>query len=262
MLKAVREAKLNSSWVNPHPDYEEALSGFVAGPARRPEQEPSSCNDFLPFQRRVARFGMLNSLSQVLLKLTSPGVPDLYQGSELWDFSLVDPDNRRPVDYERRRSLLSEVQALGQLPAEECAARVTGLLEHMEDGRIKLYVTWRALQLRRERAALFRDGAYLSLLADGARAEHVVAYARRAQREEVVVCVPRLYVALLGARQTYRPDWGDTSVDLPVGASQRYRNVLTGELIEVGQGAGRGQLRLAEICARFPLALLVPEPLS
>ncbi|HYQ92843.1 MAG TPA: malto-oligosyltrehalose synthase, partial [Candidatus Competibacteraceae bacterium] len=154
MLKAVKEAKVHSSWVNPNPEYEGAIVAFIQALLKPGKNR--FLEDFLPDQRRIARLGLFNSLSQTLIKLTAPGVPDIYQGTELWDFSLVDPDNRRPVDYERRRALLTELQTLVETAGDDLAGRVRGLLDRMEDGRPKLYVNWRTLRMRREQSELFR----------------------------------------------------------------------------------------------------------
>ncbi len=165
MVKAVREAKLNTSWTDPDPSYAEGVSQFVAEILEGPDARPF-LDDFLPFQRRVARVGVVHSLAQTLLKLASPGVADIYQGCELWDFSLVDPDNRRPVDYEHRARLLDQIR--GELssgrPRVEVARR---LFAHPEDGAIKLYLIWTVLNHRRADQALYQQGAYRTLDALG-----------------------------------------------------------------------------------------------
>src|SRR5215212_2094697 len=177
MQKALKEAKLHTSWINPNEEYERAVSDFVAALL-----DPSVSNDFVrdfeEFQRLTTRAGLLNSLSQVLLKATAPGVPDFYQGTELWAFTLVDPDNRRPVDYELRRQLLASLRDVDEGDVSEF---VEGLLERPEDGRVKLYVTARALNFRRERADLFARGRYAPLAARGRRtANGLASRSRRA----------------------------------------------------------------------------------
>ena len=176
MLKALHEAKVHTSWINPNKAYDDAVAGVRRPHPRRERSEPF-LEDFREFQQRISHYGLFNSLSQTLLKLASPGVPDTYQGTELWDFSLVDPDNRRPVDYDRRREMLAELQAsesaggdLRELARELVAAK--------EDGRIKLYVTHLTLQCRRENPGLFTDGAYVPLEAEGPRKDHVFGFAR------------------------------------------------------------------------------------
>jgi (1->4)-alpha-D-glucan 1-alpha-D-glucosylmutase len=254
MIKAVREAKEHSSWINPDAAYEDALTGFI----RALLEDPRFLDEFLPFQRRVARFGMFNSLSQALLKLAAPGVPDIYQGNELWNFSLVDPDNRRPVDFDRRQALLAEVKAL-----EAGGSPARALLESMADGRIKLYLIWKALSLRRTREGLFRDGDYLPLRVEGARAENLCAFARRKSEEWVVCVAPRWFTALAPG-----PDdlpvgasaWADTRVEVPVlPAEAKWANAFTGELTAAQETAGGPTLAVAELFGNFPWALLVPE---
>lgn len=249
MIKAVREAKQHSSWINQNPDYEGAVSEFV-----RALLAPDSAflQDFLPLLRRVATFGYYNSLSQVALKLTAPGVPDLYQGSELWDFSLVDPDNRRPVDYAVRTRLLAELDA--DLPR--------ALLEQLDDGRAKLLLTARLLQARREHETLFRDGEYLPLASSGAKAEHLCAFARR--RDDVAVLIaPRLYATLLDGQPEALPlgeRWQDTVVELEaLPGVERLSNVITGARVPVRYRDGRRVLALDEVLADFPVALLIAE---
>ena len=255
MMKAVREAKVESSWVNVNADYESALAGFIDALLGRTEGN-LFLHDFCLFQRRVAWLGMLNSLSQTLIRLTSPGVPDTYQGNELWDFSLVDPDNRRPVDYELRMTLLAELRALVAASGPDLGAIVQSLLQTPADGRLKLYVTWRALQMRREHLELFRDGDYLPLVAAGARKENVVAYARRSGGAVGIVVVGRLFAGLVAEPDDIplgETTWGDTFVDctfLPTGACPL--NALTGRTAPLMDG----RLLLRDVFADFPAGLL------
>jgi (1->4)-alpha-D-glucan 1-alpha-D-glucosylmutase len=180
--------------------------------------------------------GRINSLAQTLLKLTAPGVPDLYQGTELWALALVDPDNRRPVDYDERRRLLRRLD--GEPGPETILAR---LPDQTEEGLPKLWLTRQALHLRRRRPELFgADGEYLPLMPHGERAEHAFAFVRGGGAVSAAVVVPRLLMKLRG-------DWGDTSLELPAG---RWRNELTGE------EAGGGEVRLSDLLRRFPVALL------
>ena len=243
MTKAAREAKLHTSWVNPEPEYETALQAFVDALLKRVEPNP-----FLDDLRRqteaIAWFGALNSLSLTLLKCTAPGVPDIYQGTELMDFSLVDPDNRRPVDYVLRERLL---HALDSAP---------DIATSLHDGRAKLWLTARLLQLRKQFAEVFRDGTYLPLRVSGAHAEHVIAYARRCSAGTLVVIAGRLFAKLLGdAGRVPTGDavWKDTTVTLPELASGAWRDGLNGEALSVGQGS----LRLDHAFSRFPGAVLI-----
>ncbi|HEY2401414.1 MAG TPA: hypothetical protein VGI23_13745, partial [Steroidobacteraceae bacterium] len=154
MIKAAREAKSRTSWANVNADYEEALLQFIRTLLAQRDVN-TFLTDFTAFQRRISRYGLLNAMSQTLCKLTAPGVPDIYQGNEIWDFSLVDPDNRRPVDYTKRRRLLAELESIDM---DACVDRglIGSLLAGMRDGRCKLFVTWKVLQFRRDHAALFR----------------------------------------------------------------------------------------------------------
>ncbi|MDP3841116.1 MAG: malto-oligosyltrehalose synthase [Oxalobacteraceae bacterium] len=257
MQKAIREAKINSSWINPNPEYESAVSKFIKAilaPGRNP-----FLADFLPLQRLTSRLGMFNSLSQTLIKLTSPGVPDIYQGNELWDFSLADPDNRRPVDYRRRSAMLEQLKTYFAVDPGQFAERAGALLQTMEDGRIKLYLTWRTLELRRQCEILFRDGDYLPLQAEGSRAEHVCAFARSSKEAAVMVVAPRFFYALLGDGDRVPAGaefWAGTGIELPEGlAGNTWRNVFTDEIV-CGPEPGGRRLGVAGLLAHFPFALL------
>src|SRR5579863_5392371 len=175
MLKAIREAKQNTSWINRNAEYETAVSLFL-GSLLKPDPQNRFLYDFLPFQQRVARAGLWNGLAQTLLKLTCPGVPDIYQGNELWDFSLVDPDNRRPVDYFRRQQMFQDVRKSG---SDDAGSSLSNMLETPEDGRLKLFMIWKTLSLRQQQSDLFHEGEYVPLAVEGAKANHVVAFARK-----------------------------------------------------------------------------------
>ena len=256
MEKATREAKVYTSWVNPNEAYDTAMRRFVTG-MLDPRRSKRFLESLATFSRRVAYFGRFNSLAQTLVRLTAPGVPDLYQGTELWDLSLVDPDNRRPVDYALRSRLLAELRAQAAVDLPGLAEQ---LLERAEDGRIKLHVVQAALALRRARPELFAEGAYLPLAAQGARAEHVVAFARRRHaNDELVSVVPRLCVGLAGGEE--RPPvgalWGDTVLALPHAApGATYHDRLTGATHTVAEHAGGASLALHALLAPFPVALL------
>lgn len=265
MQKATKEAKVNTSWVNPNQAWDEAVSRFVRA-ILEPSKDNRFLDDFRAFQRRVAGFGVWNSLSQTLLKLAGPGVPDTYQGTELWDFSLVDPDNRRPVDYERRRALLARLVARAGELADAPGALARELVGQRADGTIKLHLVHRTLTFRRARPHLFgAEGAYVPLEAVGFRREHVCTFARCAGGEAAVVAVPRLVVRLLGGEERLplgAEVWDDTAVAAPPGdvPGQRYRNVLTGETVEAVAGeGGRAVLPMAALLASFPVALLERE---
>jgi len=261
VIKAAREAKARTQWINVNRAYESALIDFV-----RNLLSDTSAGGFIAafeeLQRPVARFGMLNALSETLLTLTSPGVPDLYQGTELWRINLVDPDNRRPVDYERRQRLLTELEALATTAEPARADAVRRLLDDLADGRAKLHLIRSVLDLRRRERELFQAGAYVPLEVAGAGAAHVVAFARRREGRTALVVAPRLYVRLLGfesdALPLGEPAWGDTWIAAPFAApGASYRNVITGEAAAVEPFSLSAGWRVAELCRSFPVACLV-----
>jgi len=259
MVKAVREGKVNSSWTNPDAAYEEALTGFVDTILSRSVADPF-LNDFKVFQKKIAYFGMFNSLSQTLLKMTSPGVPDFYQGSELWDFSLVDPDNRRPVDFALRKRMLGSLRKRAARSGLGRARLAKALLKQWQDGAIKLYVTFASLNYRREHVALFRDGEYVPLAVAGPLRENVCAFMRLKEAEAAVVLVPRFLTRLIGTTSDVplgKRLWRDTEVEVPgaIGASA-YRNIFTDSPVSVSERKGRRVLSVGEVFARFPVALL------
>ena len=256
MLKAAREAKQHTSWINPDQAYEEALAGFVEALLARVDGN-LFIDDLRAALPPFSRWGAYNSLSMATLKMTAPGVPDIYQGEELLELALVDPDNRRPVDYAMRSRLLQEFGTISA--ADDPAEAVAALRERPEDGRLKLWVIWRALQLRRERPALFACGDYRPLLPRGERARHVIAFARAHEVGTVATVAARLYAGL-----RIDPDqppvgniWADTVVDLPSPPSAgRWRDVLTGRCF----AAGAEPVPLAELLAVLPVALLLHDP--
>ena len=238
MAKALKEAKINTSWIQPNETWDTAMQDFVAqilDSSAKNKFVPS----FIPVAEEIARIGAINSLAQVALKLTAPGVPDIYQGNEIWDFSLVDPDNRRPVDYQKRRELLD---SLANVAPEE-------LLRSWPDGRIKLFLTQRLLRFRREHPALFQPGEYLPLTVRGPFAESCVAFAREHENEWIVVLVPRL-----SSRVGFPPigdKWKETAVELPESlAREDARELFTGRDLRT-DGAGLG---LSEAMAILPFA--------
>ncbi|MGE5469527.1 MAG: malto-oligosyltrehalose synthase [Bacteroidota bacterium] len=255
MQKVVREAKEHSSWIKVDAEYEAAVTAFVEA-LLAPGGNNLFLADFAPAIQRLARFGLINALAQTLLRLTAPGVPDIYQGCETWQFTLVDPDNRQPVDYGERQRRLAEIKALHAGPPEGRAARLQVLSDTMEDGRIKLYLIWCALQLRRRWPDLFASGDYLPLAVVGQHAEHALAFARRLDERLVVAVVPRLLAKLQASAELGATDWADTRVELPerpaTVAQLPWCNVLTGERIEPPADG----LPLARLLAAFPVALL------
>ncbi|HET7459678.1 MAG TPA: malto-oligosyltrehalose synthase [Longimicrobium sp.] len=251
MEKATREAKVHTSWINPNEAYDEGLRSFIAAILDRGGDNPFVA-DLAAFQLPVARMGMVNSLAQTLVRITSPGVPDIYQGQEVWDFSLVDPDNRRPVDYALRRDLLT---ALRRRMAGDRAALCRELVERWDDGRIKLYVTHVGLCARKEHEPAFTGGEYLPVSVVGEKAEHVLAFARRGEGSTLVTVVPRLVGTLMTDRDHALPDaevWGDTRIGVSA-LGGRWRELFSGVEIEAGDDGPR----LADVFAHFPVALLL-----
>jgi len=256
MRKATKEAKVNTSWINPHLAYDDALQQFVS----------TVLDDFLfleDFQRlcgKLAQYGLYNSLSQTLLKLTVPGVPDIYQGTELWDFSLVDPDNRRPVDYSIRRQLLSTLEQQIRAAEPDLVALVRELLDTRIDGRIKLYITQRTLTYRRTHAEMFLHGTYVPLESLGSRQAHVCAFARQHESEQILVVVPRFFARLIPDPLTLPVGpqvWDDAWLLLPTKSmDKRYHNVFTGQSLTVSRQGEHCVLPLAEVFAHCPVALL------
>jgi (1->4)-alpha-D-glucan 1-alpha-D-glucosylmutase len=252
MQKATREAKVRTSWARVNEPYEKATEAFVRalladGPGN------AFLEDFRAATIPITWVGFLNSLGMVAVKYTSPGVPDCYQGNEIWDFSLVDPDNRRPVDYGRRRDLLAQLEALGDEPTAQALGEI---FQRLEDGRAKLYVMSRLLRQRREREALFRDGGYMAIRTTGEHAKNALAFARRHGREFSITVVPRLMIGLgiqPGALPCGQVVWGDTRIELPfLPEGDMVRDALSGAALTVTSGG----LAIADLLARVPVAVL------
>jgi (1->4)-alpha-D-glucan 1-alpha-D-glucosylmutase len=267
MLKAVREAKEKSSWANPSANYEAAVGAFVDEVLVSGQDNPF-LSSVKAFSRDVARAGMFSSLSQTLLKLTCPGVPDLYQGTELWDLSLVDPDNRRPVDYSRRAEILNEMETWPE-SGEGLTSCVRHLVSHMSDGRIKMYLTWKILNLRKQNPKLFQDGDYLPLQISGSNSKHFVAFARRFEGDELIIVVPRLSAKLFAGQAPNPSDiWKDTRVELRgrelanENDDRSYRNVFTAKALAPMSSGQRGFLPAAALFELFPVAALISEPMT
>jgi (1->4)-alpha-D-glucan 1-alpha-D-glucosylmutase len=261
MIKATREAKVKTSWVNPNEEYERATRDFVSGLLDQSRRNPFLV-DSESFAGRISELGLWNSLSQTVLKLASAGVPDLYQGTEIWDFSLVDPDNRRPVDYEHRRELLRGLEErLSQTP-DDLGSLARELAANPRDGRLKLYVIWRLLNFRRRHPGLLTGGRYLPLDASGSKAEHVCAFVRKCAESALVIVVPRLVAGLCGeagAPPFGRERWSDTFVTLPTQLqSATFRNLFTGEIAAPGEPgfSEAGRWPIGDVLANFPVAAL------
>ena len=249
-IKATREAKVHTRWTLPNTAHENALKRFVAS-ILKPSKSNAFLRDFVEFQQSIAYSGMVNGLSQALVKIISPGIPDFYQGSELWDLRLVDPDNRQPVDFAKRASMLARLKR-----AKASASFASELARHWEDGQIKLYAIWKALKFRRERSELFSKGDFLELKASGPHAEHILAILLHHKRERALLVAPRW---LARAQEEWKsgPDilWTEARLRLPDAAPQSWENILTGEKI-VSADNGQKSLAVGEMLRHFPVALL------
>jgi (1->4)-alpha-D-glucan 1-alpha-D-glucosylmutase len=254
MIKAAREAKVHTRWINPCPEHEAALLAFVEAIL---EDTPDNAflQDFRKFQARLAYYGALHSLSQLLLKITSPGVPDFYQGTEFWDFSLVDPDNRRPVDFHERPRLL---QDLKRRDTKNPEALIRELLRHWQQGGIKLYLTYKALNFRKTHPDLFLQGDYLPLATLGPQGKNVVAFARRRENLWVVVVVGRLFSKILAAEEPYfhQNVWGENFLNLPPEAPGEWLNIFTGEKLKTREQQRSRSLPLDHLLRHLPVTLL------
>lgn len=272
MRKAIREAKINSSWINPDLSYEDAVGAFIDGILGN--RDTAFVRSFLELANYVSRIGMFNSLSQTLLKLTSPGLPDIYQGTELWDLSLVDPDNRRPVDYPKRVEILRELTVKEQQMG--LSSLCGELLESMDTGAIKLFLTWKALACRNVNRDVFEQGAYTPLVVRGERAESVVAFMREFEGKKIIVAVPRFITGLLREGISYphgQEVWGDTVIEFPEVSGQsslllegesvggEYRNVFTGEIYP-RKKIESPSCSLSLVLRRFPVAILEDIPVE
>jgi (1->4)-alpha-D-glucan 1-alpha-D-glucosylmutase len=257
MQKALHEAKIHTSWINPNAAYEEAVKKFVER-VLQPTPENTFLQELRQFQAPIARAGMWNSLAQLLVKIASPGVPDFYQGNEIWAFDLVDPDNRRAVNYEVRRKMLASLRAQAE---RDRAALMDRLRESPCDGAIKMFITSEALRFRRDHPDLFAQGSYTGLAMEGSRGRHVVAFARATKNEMVLALTGRFFLKLCNSHGKPIGDvWGNTTVVLPKKAGHAsFQNIFTGQTIMARQGEGRMVLPLNEVFSQCPVALLVAE---
>jgi (1->4)-alpha-D-glucan 1-alpha-D-glucosylmutase len=257
MVKAMREAKVNTDWIDPDIVYENAVTAFIDA-IMADDGDNRFLKDFGPFREMISHCGMFNSLSQTLLKIASPGVPDFYQGTETWDLSLVDPDNRRPVDYAAVTDMLSELKQreleIGpQALAREVSAGWT-------DGRVKLYLSYKALNWRRENKLLFMAGAYIPLKSGGDHKEQVCSFARSSEQGTVLIIVPRFMAGLIQGLEEAPPGetiWDKTWIIIPDElAADNYCNIFTDADSTVIKQSGERRLYLGSVLSCFPAAML------
>lgn len=257
LVKALREAKVNSSWINPNTNYEDILMGFLEA-ILNDTRRNKFLKDFLTFQKKISHYGMYNSLSQTLLKITSPGIPDFYQGTDVWDFSLVDPDNRRPVDYSVRIRMLDELKRdESEMPLPELF-RELALCK--DNGKIKLYLIYKALNYRRANRELFERGEYFPLEAMGEKAANVCSFVRKLEHSLLLIVVPRFFTRLIPQANSLplgKDVWKDSFLIAPYEETgKKYRNIFTGEVVTPARYKESTILYLSEIFTHFPVALL------
>jgi (1->4)-alpha-D-glucan 1-alpha-D-glucosylmutase len=253
-IKAAREAKVHTRWISPNLEHEQALEAFLAAILQESDNS-AFLKNFSKLQERLAFWGALNSLSLVLLKVASPGVPDFYQGTELWDLSLVDPDNRRPVDFPLRAQLLNDLKKKEQQGAPTL---IKELLAHWKTGDIKFFTTLKALNFRRANLNLFLHGDYLPLTAQGEREQHLVAFARRHESLWALAVAGRFFSKLSppGQFPVGAGVWGETSLPLPPEAPSAWRNIFTDETVTSFPASKSKALPLKQVFRDLPIALL------
>lgn len=250
--KAAREAKVHTYWGDPDTSYEDGYAAFAES-ILTPGADSGFLADFLPFQRRIAHYGVFNSLSQTLIKICAPGVPDFYQGAELWNLNLVDPDNRGPVDYGARVRMLDAItKDIARDPADaalKCQADIPG-------GRIKLFLIHKALAARKANPYLLEKGTYTELRTDGEFAEHVIAFARAHKGAYAICVVPRFLTGIVSEVDFPfgREVWGDTTVMLPDGPSRRWTDAITGQPV-----MGTDAIHIGDLLRLFPVSLLMED---
>jgi len=259
MQKALREAKIHSNWINPDAGYEHAVEQFIRNSVVLGSRS-RFMEEFHELRKVIAFYGSLNALSQTLLKITSPGVPDFYQGTELWDFSLVDPDNRRPVDFAKRVRMMEEISSREANAPEEL---LKDLVANWQDGRIKLHLVRKALNFRLAHKELFAAGEYIPLEVVGQRRDSVVAFGRRRRKDWLLVAAPRLVAGCLRRKQSMLPraKWPALKMILPSECPLRWRNIFTrSSVCAIAGRNGRIDLPLSSMLDSFPCVLLEPEP--
>jgi (1->4)-alpha-D-glucan 1-alpha-D-glucosylmutase len=258
MIKAVREAKQYSSWLNPNGDYEQAVSQFVHQ-CLDANTNSLFLKDFTEFERQIRKPGLVNALAQTVLHITSPGMPDIYQGNELWQFSLVDPDNRRLVDFSKRNQLLVEMEEMLAKPDVNRRHFISALLENMEDGRIKLFVVMQTLRFRQQYVSLFQNGEYLKINVHGIGADQLLVFARKDQNNFAIIVVPCLMTHLLKNTLNTSLDnvWGNTWLELPQKSPRHYQELFSQCRVTAQPIEDYFQLTVRNILKIFPVVILL-----
>jgi (1->4)-alpha-D-glucan 1-alpha-D-glucosylmutase len=253
LIKAVREAKVHTEWLKPDVAYEEAFVNFAEA-ILAPSENNRFIGEFLPFVKKVAHCGLFNSLSQTLVKIVAPGVPDVYQGTESWDLSFVDPDNRRPVDYAERRRMLAELKSADSTDRN---ALMQDLLANWQDGRIKLYLLHKLLSFRRAHAEFFAEAEYTPLKSTtGPMDDRICAFSRHKGKFWIVAIVPRLVSEIVcNGKMPLGEVWGQQAMSLPVGAPVQWLDIISGQPI----ASPVNQLMLSDVFKYFPVSLLYHE---
>jgi (1->4)-alpha-D-glucan 1-alpha-D-glucosylmutase len=253
IIKAVREAKAHTAWIKPDEEYENGFVDFI-DKILKPEEDTPFLKEFLPFQGESAFYGIFNSLSQTLIKLTIPGVPDFYQGSELWDLRLVDPDNRGPVDFKKRSEYLSSLKLTG---SDAKPNLLEDLLNNAHDGRIKMYAIFNTLHFRRSAGQLFTDGNYIPLKVTGDKSDNVIAFCRNYNDMWALTIVPRFLTSLVSPdkQPLGKSVWGDTQIEIVENMPLKWRNIFTNATVD-----SNNVIYVGDILANFPVALLTGEP--
>lgn len=249
LVKSLREAKIHSSWLEPDKEYEKASTSFVED-ILNPSVKNQFLKDFLSFQRKVVHYGILNSLSQTIIKITSPGTPDFYQGTEIWDLNLVDPDNRRPVNFEKRKRMLQDIKSKVE---KGTSSLIEELLSNPEGGKVKLFLILMTLKTRGENPQLFQKGSYIPLEGQGKFKEHIISFARVYREKWIVTVAPRFLTDLIDKGEfPLGQVWEDTEIPLPENSPSFWENTITGEKIK-----SKKALPVKETLQKFPVALII-----
>jgi (1->4)-alpha-D-glucan 1-alpha-D-glucosylmutase len=251
LIKATREAMVHTRWTRPNQQHEDALVKFVAR-ILAAQDNHEFLNAFRQFQKKVAYFGMVNSLSQTLLKIASPGVPDFYQGSELWDLRLVDPDNRGPIDFARRADAL---RLVSHAQKSDPAQSLRDLVDHWHDGRIKLFLIWKAIRFRRDHEDLFRNGEFVPLRSEGSHASNVSAFLRKHESSWALAAVPR-WLSQMPTKGKRETDWGNTRLVLPNGSPSVWSDILTQARLAAKCEENEPCVMVSDLFRDFPVAFL------